>query len=71
MDTFINDFKKTTYYEQLISDEKIVGIFIVGSRCMGTASANSDYDLQILTTADKYVDVSDEKFLHYKGSKVH
>lgn len=71
MNTFINDFKKTSYYDQIVSDKQILGIFLVGSRCLGTATADSDYDLQILTMADKYIDVAEEKFLCYKGKKVH
>lgn len=68
---FINDFKSTIYYKQIIKQPNIIGIIISGSRSIGAADEESDYDLLILTDDSEYVEAHPIEYLKYNNSTVH
>lgn len=68
---FINAFKKTSYYQELFNNYEIVCMFLLGSRCVGIIDEISDYDIAIITLNGDYIDISKDKYLTYKGVKVH
>ena len=74
LNTFINDFKQSNYYKQIYTENEsntVLGIYLVGSTCMGLDDDNSDYDITVLTLKGDYIDKSEEFHLRYKGKKVH
>ena len=72
METFINEFKKTSYYRNLfISNNNILAIYLMGSRCAGLQDEISDYDITIITLNGEYIDFSKWEYLRYKTRKVH
>jgi hypothetical protein len=65
-------FKQTSYYNKLLETEyDIIGIFLLGSRCLQLSDDNSDYDLVVLTLNGPYKDVSKTEYIMYKDTKIH
>ena len=71
MKTFIEDFKNTSYYKNLILNNNVILLYIGGSNCTNTATVDSDYDLIAITDGLKTFDASEYIYLTYKGKKVH
>lgn len=74
INTFIKDFKNSTYYNNIFTENtsnSILGIYIVGSTCLGLDDQDSDYDLVVLTDGGDHISAADEFFIRYKGKKVH
>ena len=71
MKTFIEDFKNTPYYKNLVLNNNVVLLYIGGSNCTNTATPDSDYDLIAITDDLKTFDASEYLYLMYKGKKVH
>lgn len=72
--SFINEFKSTKYYNKIFEEvpkDNIIGIYLVGSTCMGLNDQDSDYDITVLTLNGDYVYKAEEFHLKYKGKKVH
>jgi predicted nucleotidyltransferase len=72
--SFIKEFKQTKYYNQIFAEndsKNILGIYLVGSTCMGLDDQDSDYDITVLTLNGDYVGALEEFHLCYKGKKVH
>lgn len=49
---FIDSFKKTSQYKELLDKHNVVMIFICGSRLIGAIDDRSDYDLVVLTDSN-------------------
>lgn len=71
MQEFMNAFRQTSYYRDLIEPDNVVGLFVGGSRAVGTAVEHSDYDLILLTTDGTYIDADKKHHLRWRGVKVH
>lgn len=71
MQEFIEAFRQTSYYRQIIEREGIVAVLIGGSRALGLADERSDYDLTVITMGGEYEDVSKKYYLTWRGVKVH
>lgn len=71
MKDFINAFKKTSYYQNLIDTYEVLGIFLLGSMSTGIIDERSDYDIMVVTLHDSFEDSSRYEHLMYKGKKVH
>jgi predicted nucleotidyltransferase len=72
MKAFIEKFKQTKYYKDIVNiEEEIVLIYVGGSRCFGTDHEYSDYDITIITDGGIFRSAHQECFLRYNGKKVH
>lgn len=71
MQEFMNAFRQTSYYRELIEPDNVVGLFVAGSRAVGTDDERSDYDLVLLTTDGTYIDADKKYHLRWRGVKVH
>ena len=74
INNFIKDFKNSIYYKNIFTESasnSILGIYIVGSTCLGLNDDLSDYDLVILTVGGEHINTADELIIKYKGKKVH
>ena len=45
MNTLMNEFKESEYYQRIFKNHKIVLLYISGSRLYGITDERSDYDL--------------------------
>ena len=71
IDAFISDLKKSPYYNKLILNDNVLGLYIGGSTSAGTSDGNSDFDLIAITLSGDSIDVGNEVYLRYKGRAVH
>lgn len=73
MNTFINDFKNSIYFNEIIHKfDNTVLAYIGGSRCHNLNTQYSDYDITILVDEDiNRIDSVKYHYLSYKGRKVH
>jgi hypothetical protein len=70
-DAFISDLKKSPYYNKLILNDNVLGLYVGGSSSAGTSDSNSDFDLIAITISGDSIDVGNEVYLRYKGRAVH
>lgn len=68
---FISDLKNSPYYDKLIINDNVLGLYIGGSTSAGTSDGNSDFDLIAITLSGDSLDTSNEIYLKYKGKTVH
>ena len=69
---FIEEFKDTSYYQNLLNSAEVVFIYMGGSMCSGITDERSDYDIVIVTlNGESYIDASRYEYLMYEGRKVH
>lgn len=71
MKEFIDAFKDTSYYKNLFKDNRVIAIYILGSRSVDITDDRSDYDLVVFTDDGTYTDASQFEYLKYKNKKVH
>lgn len=68
----LESFKKTPYYTELIEGQKILAIYLIGSRSIGLQTPSSDLDLLVVLDHKKeLVPEKSAHYLMYKGLPVH
>lgn len=69
LNEFISDFRNTKYYQQILDNNKVILMYVSGSRVLGITDERSDYD--IVVVVDDTIDSSSKSMLTYEGVRVH
>ena len=71
MNTLMNEFKESEYYQRIFKNHKIVLLYISGSRLYGIIDERSDYDLIAIVDED-IPETRPNEFIMYEDSiKIH
>ena len=71
MNTLMNEFKESEYYQRIFKNHKIVLLYISGSRLYGITDERSDYDLIAIVDED-IPETRPNEFIMYEDSiKIH
>lgn len=71
MNTLMNEFKESEYYQRIFKNHKIVLLYISGSRLYGIIDERSDYDLIAIVDED-IPETHPNEFIMYEDSiKIH
>lgn len=71
MNTLMNEFKESKYYQRIFKNHKVVLLYISGSRLYGITDERSDYDLIAIVDED-IPETHPNEFIMYEDSiKIH
>ena len=71
MNTLMNDFKESEYYQRIFKNHNVVLLYISGSRLYGIIDERSDYDLVAIVDEDN-PEMCPNEFIMYEDSiKIH
>lgn len=66
---FISDFRNTQYFKQILEDNKVILLYVAGSRILDITDERSDYDL--VAVVDSAQNSESNCILTYDGKRVH
>lgn len=71
MNTLMNDFKESEYYQRIFKNHNVVLLYVSGSRLYGVIDERSDYDLVAIVDEDN-PEMCPNEFIMYEDSiKIH
>ncbi len=71
MNTLMNEFKESEYYQRIFKNHKVVILYVSGSRLYGITDERSDYDLIAIVDED-IPEMYPNEFIMYEDSiKIH
>ena len=71
MDTLMNDFKESEYYQRIFKNHKVVLLYVSGSRLYGVIDERSDYDLMAIVDDDISESCPNEFVMYEDSIKIH